>query len=183
MKLFWSYIFLALSFSSVAITPSSAQIEQFKKLPRSQQEALAKQYGIDLNSITSKLTTNDSMMEERKVDSPVSSVPNDDDDDDVDVDDDDDDYVTRSNAVAFTIDGKGYVACGDYSGSQSSVYEYDHTTEAWEEKTEFELYARRDAIAFGNSTSAFGGLGRNGTLYLDDFMAFYPNAEQDDDDN
>lgn len=101
----------------------------------------------------------------------------------VDVDDDDDDYVTRSNAVAFTIDGKGYVACGDYSGSQSSVYEYDPTTEAWEEKTEFELYARRDAIAFGNGTSAFVGLGRNGTLYLDDFMAFYPNAEQDDDDN
>ncbi|MDG4717203.1 MULTISPECIES: Kelch repeat-containing protein [Winogradskyella] len=101
----------------------------------------------------------------------------------VDVDDDDDDYVQRSNAVAFTIDGKGYVACGDYSGSQSSVYEYDPNTQEWEEKTGFELYARRDAVTFNNGSRAFVGLGRNGTLYLDDFMEFYPNQEQDDDDN
>ncbi len=47
-----SAIFILL-FSSVAqaVTPSPAQIEQFKKLPRAQQEALAKQYGVDLNSI------------------------------------------------------------------------------------------------------------------------------------
>jgi N-acetylneuraminic acid mutarotase len=101
----------------------------------------------------------------------------------VDVDDDSDDYIQRSSAVAFSIDGKGYVACGDYSGGQSSVYEYNPVTEDWEEKTNFELFARRDAVAFGNGSKAFVGLGRNGTLYLDDFMEFYPNAEQDDDDN
>lgn len=33
------------------MTPSKQQIEQFKKLPKSQQQALAKQYGIDLNQI------------------------------------------------------------------------------------------------------------------------------------
>ena len=31
--------------------PSSAQIEMFKQLPASQQEALAKQYGIDLGAL------------------------------------------------------------------------------------------------------------------------------------
>ncbi|WP_244390950.1 SLBB domain-containing protein [Pseudoalteromonas sp. KAN5] len=35
-----------------AFTPSAAQIEQFKKLPKAQQEALAKQYGVDLSTIT-----------------------------------------------------------------------------------------------------------------------------------
>ena len=33
------------------MTPSKQQIEQFKKLPKSEQQALAKQYGIDLNQL------------------------------------------------------------------------------------------------------------------------------------
>ncbi|SDH28899.1 Galactose oxidase, central domain [Winogradskyella thalassocola] len=100
-----------------------------------------------------------------------------------DIDDDDDDYVYRSNAVAFTLNGKGYIACGEYSGSLSTVYEYTPSSETWEEKTPFELYARRDAIAFSDGARAFVALGRNGTLYLDDNMEFFPNTEQDDDDN
>jgi len=100
-----------------------------------------------------------------------------------DIDTDDDDYVKRSNAVAFTINGKGYIACGDYGGSTNTVYEYTPLSEEWVERTEFELYARRDAIAFGNGERAFVALGRNGTLYLDDNMEFFPTQAQDDDDN
>ena len=37
--------------ASLAQTPSAAQIEQFKQLPKAQQDALAKQYGLDLSSI------------------------------------------------------------------------------------------------------------------------------------
>ncbi|KZN58210.1 hypothetical protein N473_05565 [Pseudoalteromonas luteoviolacea CPMOR-1] len=42
-----------LGFSALvsAFTPTAQQIEQFKKLPKSQQETLAKQYGIDLSTI------------------------------------------------------------------------------------------------------------------------------------
>ncbi|TGE79876.1 polysaccharide biosynthesis protein [Pseudoalteromonas sp. KS88] len=49
-------IILLLFFSAFtwAFTPSAAQLEQFKKLPKAQQEALAKQYGVDLSSITGK---------------------------------------------------------------------------------------------------------------------------------
>ena len=36
---------------SLAQTPTAAQIEQFKRLPVSQQEALAKQYGVDLGAL------------------------------------------------------------------------------------------------------------------------------------
>jgi protein involved in polysaccharide export with SLBB domain len=36
----------------VSFTPTAAQIQQFKNLPKSQQEALAKQYGVDLSVIT-----------------------------------------------------------------------------------------------------------------------------------
>lgn len=100
-----------------------------------------------------------------------------------DIDEDDDDYIQRSNAVGFTINGKGYIACGEYVGSLSNVYEYNPSSEDWEEKTGFELYARRDPIAFSNGERAFVSLGRNGTLYLDDQMEFFPDDEQDDDDN
>nr|WP_276756624.1 SLBB domain-containing protein [Pseudoalteromonas marina] len=36
----------------MAFTSTASQLEQFKKLPKSQQEALARQYGVDLSSIT-----------------------------------------------------------------------------------------------------------------------------------
>ncbi|WP_452232284.1 Kelch repeat-containing protein [Lacinutrix sp. MEBiC02595] len=101
-----------------------------------------------------------------------------------DDDDDDDDYdITRSSAVAFTIGGKGYIACGEYVTSISTVYEFNPSNQDWEEKTDFELFSRRDAISFSNGERAFVALGRNGTLYLDDNMEFFPNQEQDDDDN
>ena len=49
---FSSTLLLCSSFASAQIstTPSAAQIEQFKKLPKSQQQALAKQFGINLDS-------------------------------------------------------------------------------------------------------------------------------------
>lgn len=37
--------------AQISTTPSAAQIEQFKKLPKAQQEALAKQFGIDLSTL------------------------------------------------------------------------------------------------------------------------------------
>ena len=42
-----------IAIASSAFAQSAAQIEQFKKLPRAQQEALASQYGVDLNALPS----------------------------------------------------------------------------------------------------------------------------------
>lgn len=44
-------VFALTGIQAQAITPTPQMLEQFKKLPRSQQEQLAKQYGVDLNSI------------------------------------------------------------------------------------------------------------------------------------
>ncbi|KZN37368.1 SLBB domain-containing protein [Pseudoalteromonas luteoviolacea] len=44
-------VLLGVSAFANAFTPTPEQIEQFKKLPKAQQEALAKQYGVDLSSI------------------------------------------------------------------------------------------------------------------------------------
>lgn len=43
---------LFFSAAAAAITPTAQQIEQFKKLPVEQQRALAKQYGVDLDSVS-----------------------------------------------------------------------------------------------------------------------------------
>ena len=53
---------LVATFSNARIstTPSPAQIEQFKKLPKAQQQALAKQFGIDLSALESVSTSGDS---------------------------------------------------------------------------------------------------------------------------
>lgn len=55
MKVFAQFIsafILLCSFSTLAFTPTASQLEQFKKLPKAQQEALAKQYGVDIATIT-----------------------------------------------------------------------------------------------------------------------------------
>lgn len=59
-RLFLTFLFLTTS-SVLAFTPSAAQIEQFKKLPKAQQEALARQYGVDLSTITGKATSEESL--------------------------------------------------------------------------------------------------------------------------
>ena len=46
-----SSVFLLSSSMSLAQTPSAAQIEQFKRLPAAQQQALASQYGVDLKAL------------------------------------------------------------------------------------------------------------------------------------
>jgi len=64
-KHLFSALVLICSFSALAFTPSASQIEQFKKLPKSQQQALAKQYGVDLSVITgSSQSSNQPTVEE-----------------------------------------------------------------------------------------------------------------------
>ncbi len=51
----------------MAFTPTAAQIEQFKKLPRAQQEALARQYGVDLSTITGKKSSTEQIEQESTI--------------------------------------------------------------------------------------------------------------------
>lgn len=100
----------------------------------------------------------------------------------LDLDEEDDYDVARSNAVGFELNGYGYIACGSQGGSTKTVWEYDPSTDTWEEKTSFEGSTRQDAIAFSNASRAFIGMGRTGTLYLDDLDEFFPFEEYDDED-
>lgn len=99
-----------------------------------------------------------------------------------DLDEEDDYQITRSNAVGFSLNGYGYFACGAQNGATNSVWEYDPSSDTWEQKTNFEGSTRQDAIAFSNGSRAFVGMGRTGTLYLDDLDEFFPFEEYDEED-
>ena len=100
----------------------------------------------------------------------------------LDLDEEDHYDIVRSNAVGFALNGLGYIACGEISGPTNSVWEYDPSDDTWELKTNFEGASRQNAIAFSNASRAFVGLGRTGSLYLDDFKEFYPLEEYDEED-
>ncbi|WP_372772494.1 Kelch repeat-containing protein [Mangrovibacterium sp.] len=103
-------------------------------------------------------------------------------DDDDDFDDDYDDIV-RTNGVAFTSGGKGYIATAGKSSSGTSVWEYNVSTDLWEEKTSFEGSSRYNAVAFTIDDMGYVTTGQNSGYYFDDIWRFDPNSEQDDDDN
>ncbi len=105
---------------------------------------------------------------------------------DIDQDDSDDysyndDYViVRSNASAFSMNGLGYIGCGE---STRSIWEYNPSADVWTEKTSLEGSARTDATGFAINQRGFILLGRTGSSYFDDVWEFKPSDEQSDDDN
>ncbi|PTN09349.1 kelch repeat-containing protein [Mangrovibacterium marinum] len=96
----------------------------------------------------------------------------------------DDDYdIIRTNAVAFTADGKGYIATGGRGSSGSDVWEYDPTTDLWTEKTSFEGSSRYNAVAFTIDGVGYVLTGQQGTTSnFDDMFRFDPNAEYEEND-
>lgn len=98
-----------------------------------------------------------------------------------------DDYsIERSNAVAFTINGYGYIGTGYNGGFKSDFWKYNPSTDTWDEVTGFEGSARSDAFGFSYEDYGYVGTGRNGTTQdyvFDNFWQFDPTAEYDEDDN
>ncbi len=68
--------------------------------------------------------------------------------------------VSRGDAVAFSLDGKGYIATGTSGGARSDVYQFDPTgTGTWTQMTAFERSPRSQAISFVVAGRIFVGLG------------------------
>ncbi|MBN1186596.1 MAG: galactose oxidase [Bacteroidales bacterium] len=95
----------------------------------------------------------------------------------------DDDYssIYGIGKVAFTINGKGYLATAG-SGVSGTVWEYDPTTDLWEQKTSLEGSTRVDATGFAIGDHGYITTGHNSSYYFDDIWAFHPNDEYDDQD-
>ncbi|MBN2424978.1 MAG: hypothetical protein JXR46_11600 [Calditrichaceae bacterium] len=94
----------------------------------------------------------------------------------------DDDYsgMTGTNKVAFTMNGKGYLATGGQSTTGITVWEYDPVNDLWVERTSLEASARMEAVGFTIEDMGFILTGRSGSYYLDDIWGFEPDKEQVD---
>ena len=67
---------LLLPLTTTAQSISPAQIEQFKQLPRAQQEALAERYGVDLDNLGSTSQGANQRPQQVNVVEPISSITN-----------------------------------------------------------------------------------------------------------
>jgi len=88
--------------------------------------------------------------------------------------------IIRTNGVAFSSGGKGYVALGNLSSSiLNDVWEYTPGTDEWHQKVSFEGSSRTDAVSFSINDRIFVTTGRNGSYQLSDTWEFAPNAAYD----
>lgn len=105
----------------------------------------------------------------------------------------DDDYaITRSMAVSFVIDGKGYIATGSRSdgGVSADYWVYYPETDLWYGDSDDDYTpltsaesggsSRRDAVAFSTGTQGFLLTGTSGTTYFDDVYELLPYELEDD---
>lgn len=94
----------------------------------------------------------------------------------------DDDYtsLTGINRVAFSINGKGYIATGGQGTASSVVWEYNPVVDLWEQKTSFEGVGRTEAVSFTIDNRAYITTGRSSGYYFDDIWAFEPDSEYDE---
>lgn len=93
----------------------------------------------------------------------------------------DDDYTTiaRTQAVAFVINNKAYLA----TGTLPNTWEYDPVSDRWTEKTAFDGTTRTGAVGFSVKGGGYVATGLNSSSGLDDLRQFDPNAENDTNDN
>jgi N-acetylneuraminic acid mutarotase len=88
----------------------------------------------------------------------------------------DDSYnILRQEAVAFVIDGKGYITGGQQDSIMDDTWEYDPLTDLWTQKSNFEGAARTNASTFTINNRGFVLLGRSNYTYLGDVWEFKPN--------
>lgn len=83
----------------------------------------------------------------------------------------------RSNAVAFEIDGLGYLGTGfDGSNRLKDFWVYDPTTNGWTQKADFAGAARSEAVGFSVLGKGYIGLGYDGTTTYKDLYEYDPST-------
>jgi N-acetylneuraminic acid mutarotase len=91
----------------------------------------------------------------------------------------DDLYVSipRSNASVFVMDNIAYLAGGNTSGLNGTVFAYDPSTDRWTEKTGFEGTLREGAVGFNLNNRGYIATGNNSGSRFDDMWEFLPNND------
>ncbi|MBD2703036.1 galactose oxidase [Spirosoma sp. BT702] len=84
--------------------------------------------------------------------------------------------IARSYAVAFAINGFGYITCGD-TGTKD-VWQYNPAADTWATLGVFEGSSRSYGIGFAINNKGYVTTGGAGTQRYDDIWSFDPTIEQ-----
>ncbi len=84
----------------------------------------------------------------------------------------------RNNAMAFSVNGKGYVGFGQNGNSYfNDLWEYNPSNNNWVSKGVTPLSSRKQGVSFSIDSMAFVGLGRNSNnVGLSDFFKYNSNT-------
>lgn len=84
--------------------------------------------------------------------------------------------ASRSEAVSFSIGGKGYAGTGVTSGPRNDFWEYDPVTDVWTQKANVPGGGRSAAVVFSIGNKGYIGLGDSSNLYqrYSDFYEYGP---------
>ncbi len=82
----------------------------------------------------------------------------------------------RSRSICFSIDDKGYIGCGNFTGYASDFWQYDTTLNTWTAKAAFGGGGRWSGVSFAVNGFGYAGLGWSGTM-KDDIWQYDPIAD------
>lgn len=83
--------------------------------------------------------------------------------------------VPRGQAIGFSIDGKGYISTGHFSGSYyRDFWEFDPVSNAWSQKANFGGNVRASAVGFKIGNKGYIGTGHLSFNYFRDFWEYNP---------
>lgn len=85
--------------------------------------------------------------------------------------------TARYNAIAFALNGKGYVGTGFDQNWLKDFYRYDPSTASWEQIVSLGGSKRENAFVFLADDHAYVGGGSNNGAFVYDFWEFEPETE------
>lgn len=94
-----------------------------------------------------------------------------------------DDYnynLSRKTAVAFTINGYGYLTTGNNGSPLNTTWQYNPGKDIWEQVDTFEGTSREMAVGFAIGSCGYVTTGTTGSTRLYDTWRFDPNGSDDD---
>lgn len=85
--------------------------------------------------------------------------------------------TARRSAVAFSVDGIGYVGTGqDMNGLTKDFFAYDPALNSWSQVSDFPGTARKNAVGFTMGGDGFVGTGDDG-IVRNDFWQYHPATD------
>jgi N-acetylneuraminic acid mutarotase len=85
----------------------------------------------------------------------------------------------RMNAVAFVVNGKGYVGFGQGNSGPyyNDLWEYNPQTDSWTQKSSCPAIGRHSAVATNVANSGYVGTGWSTNTYLNDWWKYTPSTD------